>query len=315
VSCPTSSASTDTVLLQYSTNNLNGTVSIYSYDKASRLTGATNVGGHNWGYSYDADGNRTSVTTDGATTQSLAYNSANQITGPGYAYDGAGNLTATPDGSTFSYNAAEQMTQATKAGTSSAYVYAGTGERELTKAGANEFVWGHNDQYGQPWLDSFNTGGCCDLFVEHDGSGAPLGLHSASLGIDYFLVTDNLGSVVAVVNTSASVAASYSYDPYGGTASANESGLNVPNIIRYAGGALEQNTGLTKFGQRYYSPALGAFTQQDRLANPGNGNLDAYAVVVRVLPSRNLFAPALGFGASLALGWLLFVIMKRRGYR
>ena len=54
----------------------------------------------------------------------------------------------------------------------------------------------------------------------------------------------------------------------------------MPNIVRYARGALEQNTGLTKFGQRYYNPARGAFTQQDtfvKLANPGNGNPYAYA--------------------------------------
>jgi RHS repeat-associated protein len=54
----------------------------------------------------------------------------------------------------------------------------------------------------------------------------------------------------------------------------------VPNIVRYAGGAIDQSTGLTKYGQRYYNPALGAFTQQDAnqiLANPSNGNLYAYA--------------------------------------
>jgi len=278
--CPASSASTDTGLLQYSTNNLTGTVSNDSYDKASRLIGATNVAGHNWGYSYDADGNRTSVTKDGTATQSLAYNSANQISSSGYAYDAAGNLTATPDGSTFSYNAAEQMTQATVAGTTSAYVYAGGSERELTSAGANQFVWGRNDQYGQPWLESFNTGGCCRMFVERDGAGSPLGLFSSGNGIDYFLVTDNIGSVVAVVDSSGNLAANYSYDPYGAIVNANESGLNVPNIVRYAGGALEQVTGLTKFGQRYYNSALGAFTQQDIVlgfANPGNGNLYTYA--------------------------------------
>jgi len=71
----------------------------------------------------------------------------------------------------------------------------------------------------------------------------------------------------------------YSYDPYGGTATASESDLRVPNIVRYAGGALERNAGLTKFGLRYYNPALGAFTQQDTVvafANPGNGNRYSY---------------------------------------
>jgi YD repeat-containing protein len=77
-SCPAICASTDTALLQYATNNMTGTVSVYSYDKADRLTVATNINGHSYGYAYDSDGNRTSVTTDGATTQSLPYNSAVQ---------------------------------------------------------------------------------------------------------------------------------------------------------------------------------------------------------------------------------------------
>jgi RHS repeat-associated protein len=276
-SCPTTSSSTDSGLLRYSTNNLIGTVSVYSYEKANRLTKATNMAGHTYGYGYDADGNRTSGTTDGTTTQSLSYNSANQISSSGYAYDGAGNMTAAP-GASYSYNAAEQMTSSTVNGTTSAHVYAGAGEQELTSAGSNQFVWGRNDQYGQPWLQSFNTGGTSQVFVERDGSGTPLGLHTG--GNDFYLVLDNLGSVVAVVNTAGTVVARYSYDPYGNAVSVDESGLSQPNIIRYTGGALDQTTGLTKLGQRYYNPALGAFTQQDAnqlLANPQNGNLYAYA--------------------------------------
>jgi RHS repeat-associated protein len=275
-SCPTSS-STDTGLLQYATDNMTGKVSIYSYDKANHLTQATNIGGHTYAYTYDADGNRTSVKTDGTTTQSLTYNSANQISSSGYAYDGAGNLTATPSAS-FAYNAAEQMTQSTVNGTTSGHVYAGGSERELTSAGSNQFVWGRTDQYGQPWLQSFNTGGSSDVFVERDGYGTPLGLHNS--GLDYYLATDNLGSVVAVIGTDGTVDARYSYDPYGTLTSVNESGLKAPNIIRYTGGALDQTTGLTKLGQRYYNPALGAFTQEDAvalLANPVDGNLYAYA--------------------------------------
>jgi len=139
-------------------------------------------------------------------------------------------------------------------------------------------VWGRNDQYGQPWLQSFNTGGISQVYAEHDGFGTPLGLHNA--GNDFYLVLDNLGSVVAVVNTAGTVVARYSYDPYGNAVSVDESGLSNPNIVRYTGGALDQTTGLTKLGQRYYAPALGAFTQQDAnqlLANPQNGNLYAYA--------------------------------------
>ena len=83
-----------------------------------------------------------------------------------------------------------------------------------------------------------------------------------------------------MVNTAGTVVARYSYDPYGNAVSVDESGLSQPNIIRYTGGAFDQTTGLTKLGQRYYNPSLGAFTQQDTnqlLANPQNGNLYAYA--------------------------------------
>lgn len=276
-SCPTSSSTTDTGLVQYATNNMTGTVSVYSYDQANRLTGATNVAGHTYGYTYDADGNRTSVKTDGTTTQSLGYNSANQITSSGYSYDGAGNMTASP-GATYTYNAAREMSSSTVNGTTAAHVYAGGTQQELTFAGTNQFIWGHDNQYGQPWLQSFNTGGGSQVFVERDASGTPLGLHIA--GLDYYLVTDNQGSVVAAINTSGNAVAHYTYDPYGNTVTADESGLQAPNIIRYTGGALDQTTGLLKLGQRYYDPAIGAFTQQDAnqiLANPSNGNLYAYA--------------------------------------
>ncbi len=164
-SCPTGSSSTDKALLQYATDNMTGKVSVYSYDKADRLTQATNIGGHTYAYGYDADGNRTSVKKDGTTTQSLSYNSANQISSSGYSYDGAGNMTAAP-GASYSYNAAEQMSSSTVNGTTSAHVYAGIGQRELISAGSNQFVWGRTDQYGQPWLQSFNTGGASQVYVE-----------------------------------------------------------------------------------------------------------------------------------------------------
>src|SRR5215467_8235463 len=199
-SCPTASSATYNALLQYATDNLTGAVSVYSYDNANRLAKATGINGHTFAYTYDADGNRTSVKTDGTATQSLAYNSANQISSPGYSYDGAGNMTAAPGGTTYSYNAAEDMTSSTVNGTTAPHVYAGGTQRELTSAttpaGTDEFVWGRNDQYGQPWLQSFHTNSGSDVFVERDQSGTPLGLHIS--GHDYYLVTDNLGSVIAV---------------------------------------------------------------------------------------------------------------------
>jgi YD repeat-containing protein len=99
-SCPTATATTDTSLVQYATNNVTGTVSQFTYDKGNRLTEATSVNGSTtYTYGYDSDGNLTS----GAAVGSLSYNSGNQITTSGYGYDGTGNLTADPANGTLSY--------------------------------------------------------------------------------------------------------------------------------------------------------------------------------------------------------------------
>jgi RHS repeat-associated protein len=65
---------------------------------------------------------------------------------------------------------------------------------------------------------------------------------------------------VGLVNDSATKVNSYSYDPYGVQLSASQ---QIANPWRYASGHLDGGTGLTKFGARYYDPALGRFTQRD----------------------------------------------------
>ena len=56
----------DAGLRQWSKDQVSGKVSVYSHDTGNRLTKATNAAGHTYDYGYDADGNRTSVKTDGA---------------------------------------------------------------------------------------------------------------------------------------------------------------------------------------------------------------------------------------------------------
>jgi RHS repeat-associated protein len=51
----------------------------------------------------------------------------------------------------------------------------------------------------------------------------------------------------------------YSYDPWGVTTTVG----TVTNPYQYAGGYTDTQTGLTKFGTRYYNPILGRWTQVD----------------------------------------------------
>ena len=59
---------------------------------------------------------------------------------------------------------------------------------------------------------------------------------------------------------------SYRYDPFGNSTGKTEV---VSNPWQFASGYLDANTGLYKFGERYYDPQVGRWTQKD----PVSGSL------------------------------------------
>ncbi|MEU1589907.1 RHS repeat-associated core domain-containing protein [Micromonospora sp. NPDC005710] len=276
--CSTAKAD-DTGLRQWQKNEMNGQISQYTYDKGDRLTKAANHNGKTYDYTYNTNGNRETVKVDGTTTQTLAYNSANQVTTTNNTYDTRGNQTKTsaPAVSGIGYNAAKQMTTATTSGTTT-YSYAGTDQVELAQAGGISLTYGRDDQHGMPWLQSWKIGANANVYVERDGLGTPLGVRVGTT--DHAYVLDGLGSVVGLVKADGSASASYTYDPYGNALTASETGLGQTNIIRYASGTYDPATKFTKFGQRWYNSDQGRFTQQDNLSfigSPKQGNRYAYA--------------------------------------
>ncbi len=195
-------------------------------------------------------------------------------------YENRGNQTkvSEPVIGTLTYNAANQMTSASGPGDQASYTYAGTDQVELTQAGSIKLDYGHDDQHGMAWLQSWTNGAALTAYVERDGLGSPLGLRIGTA--DYAYVLDGQGSVMAIVGSNNIVAATYQYDPYGAATSTDETGLGQPNIVRYVGGIYDKNTTLTKYGQRWYNSYQGRFTQQDNLSfagDPSKGNRYAYA--------------------------------------
>ena len=106
-------------------------------------------------------------------------------------------------------------------------------------------------------------------------------------GVLYRLVTDHLGSVRYVVDTSTGeIAQALEYDVFGKVESDSAPGFQP---FGYAGGLYDAATGLVRFGARDYDPEVGRWTAKDpiRFAG-GDGNLYAYVggdVVNRVDPS------------------------------
>ncbi|MBP1781840.1 MULTISPECIES: RHS repeat-associated core domain-containing protein [Micromonospora] len=264
----------DTGLRQWQKDETSGAISQFTYDKANRLTKATNYNGKTYDYTYSKNGNRETVKVDGTTAQTLTFNTANQITTTNNTYDNRGNQTraSNPSVNPMTYNSANQMTGAN----SGTYAYAGTDQVELTRAGTTTMQYGYEDQHGMPWLQSWSAGGTT-VYVERDGLGTPLGLRIN--GTDTAFVLDGLGTPVAAVKANGTLAATYKYDPYGNATTTDEYNLGASNIIRYTGGTYDQSTGFTKLGQRWYNPQQGRFTQQDSLSfigNPREGNRYAY---------------------------------------
>ncbi len=99
-------------------------------------------------------------------------------------------------------------------------------------------------------------------------------------GTEAFYLNDGLNRPVALV-TSAGVASTYAYDPYGVTTTGGTGAAGGQNPYRFAPGSLyDRTTDMLKYGQRWYQPVTGRFTQQDsitHLANPQQGNKYAYA--------------------------------------
>jgi len=95
-------------------------------------------------------------------------------------------------------------------------------------------------------------------------------------GTIYYYITDRLGNVRYVVDSSGVVVKSYLYSPFGQIHSSSGS-LNQP--YQYVGGEFywtEEDTGLKLLGQRWYDGDVGRFISRDPIGEEGGLNLYGY---------------------------------------
>jgi RHS repeat-associated protein len=259
----------------------NGIVATYGYDNANRLTSLTyTLGSNTLGdltYTYDAAGNRTSVGGSWARTglpsalSSATYDAANRITswgGTSFGYDLNGNLTS--DGATtYTWNARDQLTSLS-GGTSASFQYDGFGRRRgKTVSGTTtnflydgwNFVQEQNSG-GTPTANLLTGLAIDETFTRTDGVGTST------------LLTDALGSTLALANTSGSVQTSYTYEPFGKTTVSGTSSTNAGQFT----GRENDGTGLYFYRARFYSPRLQRFIREDPIEFAGRDvNLYAYS--------------------------------------
>jgi RHS repeat-associated protein len=262
----------------------------YTYDFLGRLTNAVEKASGGAGatlddraWFYDAVSNRTKQIVNGATT-SYGYNAANELCwlyagtsanacgsppsgATTFTHDANGNMTADSTGLALAYNIKDQTTSYTPpGGTATSFGYAGPDQTERTSLGGTTQ---HNTLLG------LTREGSTEWTRNPEGA---LISHNAS-GTRRYYLTDRLGSIVGLTDSSGAVVQTYKYEPYGLLRSSTGS---VSNPFRFAGG---YRTGsgfgeMYKFGARNYNPVLGRWTQPDPIDQAGDlqeGNRYVYA--------------------------------------
>lgn len=257
----------------------NGITLSYGYDNANELTGLSyTLGTGTVGtmtYGYDNDGRITSrggtldVTNLPAALTSAGYDANNRLTKWGrqaLSYDADGNLVSNGK-STYTWNTRNQLT-GISGGTTASFLYDALGRREsktISSTSTNFLYDGLNLEQElsgtTPTVNYLTGAGIDETLSRTDSSGT------------FSYLTDNLGSTLALTNSSGAISTSYSYEPYGNTTA---SGTSSTNTLQYTGRE-NDGTGLYYYRARYYSPTYGRFISEDPLGLLGGINEYDYA--------------------------------------
>lgn len=291
----------------------NGVSQTLAYTPSGQLASDTYATGGStdaaFSYTYDANGNRTSETSGGATT-TYSFDSLGRLTKAvqpsgttSYAYDPAGNLTSVngPQGSvSYGYDSAGRLSSAG----STSYSYDAAGN--MISAGTSTFGYdalgnmtsstvgglGTSYAYNAFGLRSAsatgatttstlwdnNVAGPAAVPVRNGGSNivwaAGVPVEQSAAGGSQYLLTDGLDSVRAVTGASGTVTGTTSYSPYGAVTSAS----GTQSALGYTG-ALTDPSGLVYLQARYYDPLVGQFTTPDTVFPnaPATQGFDLYA--------------------------------------
>ena len=234
----------------------------YGYDQQGQLTSAT-VGGTSYTYTYDTAGNIQSKKVGSTTTNYTYGNSAwrDLLTAYGgntITYSG-GNPTKYYDGSTFTWTQGRRLATAKVGSTNISYTYDMAGVRSSKTVGSTKY-----DFTTLSGLVTRQTGGGKTIDFVYDENNQPLAMkYNNTL---YYYVLNAQGDVVRIVNSSRSVVASYTYDPWGKIISSSGTLADI-NPLRYRGYYYDAETGFYYLQSRYYDPEIGRFINADSYAS------------------------------------------------
>ncbi len=259
----------------------NGVRVDYGYNSLHQLTGVTYKQGETvlgaLTYSYDANGRRTGVGGSFARTRlplplgTATYNLANQLTqwdARTLAYDENGNVTS--DGArTLGWDARNQLTGVGGAVTAS-FQSDPLGRRQSSSINGvtRDFLYdgdmvAQELAQGMPTANLLNGPAIDEVFSRTTATGSR------------FLLADALGSTIALTDSTGATTTSYTYTPFGATATSGEASSNPAQFT----GREADATGLYYYRARYYDTTTQRFLSEDPLDfAAGDRNLYAYVL-------------------------------------
>lgn len=253
---------------QYQFNNVNDITQMidgagshnYSYDSLDRLTAATHPSQTNESYTLDDVGNRT-ASQQGSSYTYQAFNRLSDANSNTFAYSGNGNLTSKTDASgswTYTWDFENRLKQASQSGgVTVTYAYDALGrrvQRTSSTGGTTKFVYDGADVLRD--LDS--SGNTIADYL--NGPGIDNKLRQISGGTPLYFIQDHLGTTRALADASGNVASSLDYDSYG-----NSSSGPTATRYTYTGREIDSDTGLMYYRARWYDPQQGDSSARIRL--------------------------------------------------
>ena len=251
----------------------------FSYDSAGRLKEVRRDGTVAATYEYDQNGNRLRLTTPNGTVTGT-YDAQDRLTSYGtatYTYGSNGELKARADGSGvtgYTYDALGNLTELTLPdGTQITYVIDGQ-SRRVGKRVNGVLVQGFlYDSQLRPVAELDGDNQVVSRFVY--GTRPNLPDYIVKSGVTYRPIADHLSSARLVINVAdGTVAQRLDYDEFGRPTRNTAPGFQP---FGFAGGLVDDQSGLVRFGARDYDPGTGRWTAKDPIGfDGGAANLYTY---------------------------------------
>ena len=225
--------------------------SSFTYNSAADLTTAPN--GATQGFNADDE---TCFAGSGSGTCASPPSGATT-----YGYSNEGNRTATTPSSgtssTYGYDEANDLTSVTpSSGGATSYVYDGNGllQSETTGMSVTNYTW--NVLGSVPLLMDDGT----NYYIYGPTGTTPVEQINVSSGAPSYLLSDQLGSVRVITNSSGTVTGTFSYDAWGNLTGSTGSATTPFGI---AGAYLDPSNGLYYLRARWYDAGTGQFMSLD----------------------------------------------------